>query len=159
MFSRCDFGVQDSGEFSSSDFDLGVWHCYAYSWVIRAQPNQHIRLKFVTFQLSDSQKIGHDYIEIYDGRNSRSTLLGTFTGVRRPFVIQSSGRFMFVKFRTSWRRYRLMKPLRSFKGVYTFNTTKGKFSRIYPLHAKSSEQIERNTGQVAVIFFFWRNSG
>jgi len=127
VFSRCDFDVQDSGEFSSSDFDLRVWYCRAYSWVIRAQPNQHIRLKFVTFQLSDSQTFGHDWFEIYDGHTSRSTSLATFTGARQPFIIQSSGRFMLVELMRLGGKYWWMKPLSSFKGVYTFNTTKGKF--------------------------------
>jgi len=62
-------------------------------------------------------------MQIYDGRNTTDTSLGVFTGARRPFTIQSSGRFMLVKRFTHiwWRGY-----LSNLKGVYTFKTTKDK---------------------------------
>ena len=138
VFSRrCDFYVQgSSGEFSSSEFESSE-DCRNSSWVITAPLNHTIRLKFETFQLSDSQEYGQNWIRIYDGLKTRDTLLGVFTGARRPFIIQSSGRFMLVKLtKQSWY------SLGNFKGVYTFNTTKGKFPIIYPLHTDSSKKIK-----------------
>ena len=124
MFSTCYFHVDgSSGESISSEFKL-PWYCYGTSsWVITAPLNHTIRLKFETFQLSDSQELGQNLIRIYDGRNATDTSLGVSTGARRPFTIQSSGRFMLVKLTKEkpWR-----KPLSNLKSVYTFNTTKGK---------------------------------
>ena len=122
MFCTCYFDVDgSSGESISSEFKSG--YCYTSSWVITAPLNHTIRLKFETFQLSDSQELGQNLIRIYDGRNATDTSLGVSTGARRPFTIQSSGRFMLVKLTKEkpWR-----KPLSNLKGVYTFNTTKGK---------------------------------
>ena len=121
MSSTCDFHVDgSSGESISSDFVS--WYCEP-SWVITAPLNHTIRLKFETFQLSDSQELGQNLIRIYDGRKATDTSLGVFTGARRPFTIQSSGRFMLVK---QTKENRWLKRLSNFKGVYTFNTTKGK---------------------------------
>jgi hypothetical protein len=148
----CDFDVPgSSGEFISSEFESSE-DCRTSSWVITAPLNHNIRLKFVTFQLSDMHiawlfgqhwivESYRYFIQIYDGRNTNNTLLGVFTGAIRPFVVQSSGHFMLVK---------LIKEgldlnfLSNFKGVYTFNTTKGKFSIIYLSHTNSSEQIKIN---------------
>ena len=121
MFSTCDFHVDgSSGQSISSDSR----YCDP-SWVITAPLNHTIRLKFETFQLSDSQELEQNLIRIYDGRKATNTSLGVFTGARRPFTIQSSGRFMLVK-QTTKNRYWWLEHPSNFKGVYTFNTTKGK---------------------------------
>ena len=122
MFSTCDFDVDgSSGE--SISFEFKPWCYYTSSWVITAPLNHTIRLKFETFQLSDSQELGQSLIRIYDGRKATDTSLGVFTGARRPFTIQSSGQFMLVKLtKAKW----WQKPLSNLKGVYTFSTTKGK---------------------------------
>ena len=123
MFSRrCYFDVDgSSGESISSDFKSG--YCGTSSWVITAPLNHIIRLTFETFQLSDSQEIGQNLIRIYDGRKKTDSSLGVFTGARRPFTIQSSGQFMLVRLKKEKQRLRSLSNL---KGVYTFNTTKGK---------------------------------
>ncbi len=126
----CDFDVQASGEFISCDSSK---YCKTSTWVITAPPRYNIRLKFAIFQLSDSSKYGQYWIHIYDGRNTNNTMLGTFTGTRRPFVIQSSGRFMLVKLTKQYKLY----PgscLCNFKGVYTFGTSKGKLLVIYLIY-------------------------
>ena len=125
MYSkRCDFYVKGStGEFSSSAFE-SFEYCHTSSWVITAPLNHTIRLKFETFQLSDSQVFGQNLIRIYDGRETTNTSLGVFTGARRPFIIQSSGRYMLVELTEGY--YWLEDILRNLKGVYTFNSSKGK---------------------------------
>ena len=120
MFSTCNVDGS-SGESISSEFKPE--YCHTSSWVITAPLNHTIRLTFERFQLSDSQKLGQNLIRIYDGRKTTDTSLGVFTGARRPFTIQSSGQFMLVKLtEEKW----WLKPLSNLKGVYTFNTTKGK---------------------------------
>jgi len=133
VFSKtCNFVVNgSSGESITSEFESSE-DCETSIWVITAPLNHNVRLQFATFQLSDFILRWHEwfeywihpYMQIYDGRNTTDTSLGVFTGARRPFTIQSSGRFMLVKLRFAklwWRRY-----LSNLKGVYTFNTTKDK---------------------------------
>ena len=128
MFSTCDFDVNgSSGESITSEFKLPR-DCNTSSWVITAPTNHNVRLQFVTFQLSDIRLSGrpgiHPYMQIYDGLNTTDISLGVFTGARRPFTIQSSGRFMLVKLIFANSFCKLF--LNNLKGVYTFNTTKGK---------------------------------
>ena len=132
MFSTCDFHVNgSSGESISSEFKSSE-DCKTSSWVITAPTNHNVRLQFETFQLSDMrlfQWFGtpwiHPYMQIYDARYpADDTSLGVFTGARRPFTVQSSGRFMLVKLifeKLWWKSY-----LKNLKGVYTFKTTQGK---------------------------------
>ena len=129
MLSTCDYHVNgSSGESISSEFNSSKY-CKNSSWVIMAPMNHNVRLQFETFQLSDLRLFRwiwiHPYMQIYDGRYpADDTSLGVFTGARRPFTIQSSGRFMLVRLICElwWKRY----FLNNLKGVYTFKTTKGK---------------------------------
>ena len=135
MFSTCDFNVNGSSAESISYEFKSPLDCYTSSWVITAPTNHNVRLQFETFQLSDMRLYRwwwiylfirriHPYMQIYDGRHTSDTSLGNFTGARRPFTIQSSGRFMLVKLifeELWWKGY-----LNNLKGVYTFKTTKGK---------------------------------
>ena len=166
MFSKtCHFVVNgSSGESISSEFESSE-DCENCIWVITAPLNHSVRLQFVTFQLSDLRlrprywipphllryftRWIHPCMQIYDGRNTTDTSLGVFTGARRPFTIQSSGRFMLVKLRFAklwWRRY-----LSNLKGVYTFKTTKGKL--VTYMH-NSPEQFKINMRNVARSIFF-----
>ena len=92
------------------------------SWVITTPVNHNIQLRFTTFQLSESQKFGTNRIQIYDGKKSEEPkLLGDLTGTRRPFTIQSSGRFMLVKLT---KKYAF--SLSNVQGVWSSSTTKSK---------------------------------
>ena len=123
---RCYLDVNgSSGQSISFEFKPHGYCYYAYSWVITSPLNHTIRLTFETFQLSDSQELGQNLIRIYDGRKTTDTSLGVFTGARRPFTIQSSGQFMLVKL-TNENWWLKLRDLSNLKGVYTFNTTKGK---------------------------------
>lgn len=62
-----------------------------------------------------------NHIGVYDGVGTNDTLLGTFTGIRDPFSIQTSGRFTLLKLTKKAKYY-----LCNFKGVLT-STTKGYF--------------------------------
>ena len=121
MFAiRCHFDLQGPSDFISSESSE---YCDTASWVITVPLYQNIRLQFETFQLSDLKESGPHRIHIYDGLYTNNTLLGVFTGVRRPFIIQSSGRYMLVKLTKELRS--TYSTLSNFKGVYTFGTAKG----------------------------------
>ena len=56
---------------------------------------------------------------MYDGNRKNDTVLGVFTGIRQPFLIQTSGRFMMLTLKTTYSYTPCI-----FKGAYY--TTKGK---------------------------------
>ena len=122
MYSTiCDFEVKNSGQLISSD---SLKTCEDATWVVTAPLKHNIKLKFTNFQLSDSRQFGQKQLQIYDGKNTNGTSLGAFTGTKRPFSIQSSGRFMLIKLTHKGRSSSLC----HFEGVSTFATAKGKLS-------------------------------
>ena len=60
-----------------------------------------MKLTFDRFELepSSESKCTADYVEVLDGSNSHSDSKGRFCGSSPPDDIQSSGRYMWVRFR------------------------------------------------------------
>lgn len=67
-------------------------------WLITAEYTNHITLLFSTFELEESPGCHYDYLEIYDGRNSNSPLLGKYCGMNQPGPLTSSSQSIFMKF-------------------------------------------------------------
>lgn len=67
-------------------------------WQIKAEDNYQISLRFETFDLEPHDSCAYDYVEIRDGDNLNSDLLGRFCGNRIPSQVLSSGSNMLVKF-------------------------------------------------------------
>jgi len=88
----CTFEFENSTGIITSDSARNYSVC---SWFITAPIHHNIRLEFTTFQLTNSQVLGQNWIEIFDGKSANR--LGVYVGTRRPFVVKSSGRFMLVK--------------------------------------------------------------
>ena len=53
-----------------------------------------VKVTFNDFQLDD------DVLEFYDGINTRSSLLGSYSATTHPEVIYSTGQYLYVKFVT-----------------------------------------------------------
>ena len=113
----CYFTVTGPSGLISSDLSQYYSYC---SWVITAPLNHSIKLRFTTFELSVDQRTQYR-IHVYDGRRTYTDLLGVFSGTRRPFTVQSSGRFMLV---TLIKRY-AASFVCNFEAVYTSSTAKG----------------------------------
>ena len=94
---------------------------YDCTWIIRAPSNHTIKLNFTIFNLRGyGVKTYRSEIEVYDGKSKNDTLLGIFSGSRRPFIVQTSGQFMMVTFK----RYRA-EAFFNFKAVYSSSSIKG----------------------------------
>ena len=119
MYSTpCAFQVGNSSGIISSN-STGMYNdC---SWIITAPFNHNIRLEFNVFQLTDSVVLEQNRILVYDGISTNDTLLGAFTGTRRPFIIESCGRFMTVMLIKQENQSSSF----SFKAVYTMVAAKG----------------------------------
>ena len=88
----CLFSVSGSSGFISSS---GVnYYDLTCTWIITVPSNHTVKLKFTIFYLSNDPSDGQAKIQVHDGKGKSDTVLGTFTGEREPFIIQTSGRFM-----------------------------------------------------------------
>ncbi|XP_078355547.1 uncharacterized protein LOC144640220 [Oculina patagonica] len=93
------------------------------SCVIKALPGNHIRSKFVIFNLANN----HDRLYVYDGNSTHlNTLLGSFTGTKQSFTVQSSGPLMTIQLKRDFRSRTI------FKASYNYSTTKERPKIIVP---------------------------
>jgi hypothetical protein len=67
--------------------------------IFPASSNNAIKADFIEFDIEDEPSCGYDYLMIYDGPNTSSTLLGTYCGTNTPGQVtssHSSGALTFV---------------------------------------------------------------
>ena len=93
---------------------------YDCTWIITAPSNHTVKLTFTIFNLFDYLTIYRSEIKVFDGKSKNDTLLGIFSGSRRPFIVQTSGQFMMVTFK----RYTEFAYF-NFKGVCSSTSIKG----------------------------------
>ncbi|XP_059839979.1 CUB and sushi domain-containing protein 3 [Hypanus sabinus] len=65
-------------------------------WVIEAEPGHSIKITFERFQT----EVNYDVLEIHDGPNLLSPLLGSFNGTQVPQFLFSSTNFLYLLFTT-----------------------------------------------------------
>ncbi|XP_069787318.1 cubilin [Narcine bancroftii] len=96
------FLTESSGSFSSSEVDLDQLYEKSFDclWYISAPVNKIIHATFTVLLLENATNgiCNFDYINIYDGDNINSPLVGTYCGSRLPPPIASSSNFLTVRF-------------------------------------------------------------
>ena len=87
------------------------------SQLITAPLNHKIVLNFIAFNLAS----GSSRVEVFDGKDKNQRLLGNYTGTKPSFIVQSTGRHMFLVVVDT-------NPLviSNFTAVYNYTATKGK---------------------------------
>uniref|UniRef100_A0A8C7ZCR0 CUB and Sushi multiple domains 3b n=1 Tax=Oryzias sinensis TaxID=183150 RepID=A0A8C7ZCR0_9TELE len=65
-------------------------------WVIEAEPGRSIKVTFDRFQT----ELGYDFLEIHDGPNLLSPLIGSFNGTQVPQFLFSTSNFLYLLFTT-----------------------------------------------------------
>uniref|UniRef100_A0A3B3DJN6 CUB and Sushi multiple domains 3b n=1 Tax=Oryzias melastigma TaxID=30732 RepID=A0A3B3DJN6_ORYME len=65
-------------------------------WVIEAEPGRSIKITFDRFQT----ELGYDFLEIHDGPNLLSPLIGSFNGTQVPQFLFSTSNFLYLLFTT-----------------------------------------------------------
>ena len=93
---------------------------YNCTWIITAPSNHTVKLTFTIFNLVDYLTIYRSEIKVFDGKSKNDTLLGIFSGSRRPFIVQTSGQFMVLTF-TRYHEFAYF----IFEGVYSSTSIKG----------------------------------
>ena len=115
----CFYDVGSSNGVISSSFTKN-YSMYNCTWIITAPSNHTVKLTFTIFNLFDYWTIYRSEIKVFDGKSKNDTLLGIFSGSRRPFIVQTSGQFMMLTFK----RYHEF-AFFNFQGVYSSTSTKG----------------------------------
>ena len=116
----CFYDVGSSNGVISSSVNKN-YSMYDCTWIITAPSNHTVKLKFTIFNLLDLYpRIYRSEIKVFDGKRKNDTLLGIFSGSRRPFIVQTSGQFMMLTFK----RYHEL-ALFNFKGVCSSTSIKG----------------------------------
>lgn len=67
-------------------------------WKITVPDNYQVALKFQSFEVENHDNCVYDYLEVRDGHEPNSQLLGKFCGYRMPDDLRSSSNRMLVKF-------------------------------------------------------------
>ena len=110
-----DVGSSNGVISSSANKNYSMYDC---TWIITAPSNHTVKLTFTIFNLLDYWT--RCEIKVFDGKSKNDTLLGIFSGSRRPFIVQTSGQFMMLTFK----RYH-ESAFFNFKGVYFSTSIKG----------------------------------
>ncbi|GFV68270.1 bone morphogenetic protein 1 homolog [Trichonephila clavipes] len=90
--------VQEKGILHSPNYPEDYWSNKECTWRITVPENHQVALKFQSFEIENHDNCVYDYLEIRDGHESTSPLLGRFCGYKNPDDIRSTGNKMTVKF-------------------------------------------------------------
>lgn len=91
--TSCAFNITGSSGFITSH---SVGNHKKCTWLITTARDHKIKLQFTTFQWYSFWSTQQNEIHVYDGKTVNATLVGVYAGTRRPFIVQSSGRFMLI---------------------------------------------------------------
>ena len=130
-----DVGSSNGVISSSATKNYSMYDC---TWIITAPSNHTVKLTFTIFNLLDYWT--RCEIKVFDGKSKNDTLLGIFSGSRRPFIVQTSGQFMMVNFKRYHER-----TFFNFKGVYSSSSTRGE---LYVPKKKIEKFSEENSRRV-----------
>ncbi|XP_017774281.1 PREDICTED: tolloid-like protein 1 [Nicrophorus vespilloides] len=67
-------------------------------WTLTVPENYQVALKFQSFEVENHDNCVYDYVEVRDGLNMESPLLGVFCGYKLPPDIRSTSNHLLVKF-------------------------------------------------------------
>ena len=111
------------------------------SWLITTASDHNIRLRFTTFQFSYLPSYWvQAFMFVYNGKTTKDSLTGVFTGTRKPFTVHSSGRFMLVKVHADNYQY----ATRNFKATYTSTTGIGKLHSLILIQVYLEHRLVKN---------------
>uniref|UniRef100_A0A8C3V0R2 Metalloendopeptidase n=1 Tax=Catharus ustulatus TaxID=91951 RepID=A0A8C3V0R2_CATUS len=68
------------------------------TWDISATPGHRVKVTFNEFEIEQHQECAYDHLEMYDGPNSKSPILGRFCGSKKPDPVVASTNKMFLRF-------------------------------------------------------------
>ena len=67
-------------------------------WRLSVPQDYQVALKFQSFEIENHDNCVYDYVEVRDGHNPDSPLIGVFCGYKGPGDLRSTGNKLLVKF-------------------------------------------------------------
>ncbi|KAK0420415.1 hypothetical protein QR680_014670 [Steinernema hermaphroditum] len=93
----CAFQLNDpSGVITSPNFPDEYSNFKRCQWHFVTTPGHRLALTFDEFVLEEDRSCSYDRVEVFDGGDSRSAVLGAFCGLRRPPKLVSTSNELFV---------------------------------------------------------------
>ncbi|XP_075790641.1 tolloid-like protein 2 isoform X4 [Pelodiscus sinensis] len=68
------------------------------TWNVSATPGHRVKITFSEFEIEQHQECAYDHLEMYDGPNGKSPILGRFCGSKKPDPVVASANKMFLRF-------------------------------------------------------------
>nr|CAD7261777.1 unnamed protein product [Timema shepardi] len=91
-----------AGSFSSPNHPDTYRENMECEWKIQLPVGERIQLTFLAFSLEDSNTCKFDFVEVRDGDNIDSPLIGRYCGSQLPPIAMSTSNNLVVKFRSDW---------------------------------------------------------
>ena len=88
----------EQGQLESPNFPEDYQPNKECVWRITVPEGYQVALKFQSFEIENHDNCVYDYIEIRDGPDAQSALIGTYCGYKMPEDIKSTTSQLYVKF-------------------------------------------------------------
>ena len=93
-------GYNQNGQIKSPGYPNNYGNNENCQWLIQAPLAQKVLINFTAFELEDGYLCHYDSVTIFDGRNTSSPLLSKNCGSGLPTPVNSSGRYMYMQFKS-----------------------------------------------------------
>lgn len=90
--------LEDTGHLESPNYPDGYQSSKECVWKLSVPQNFQVALKFQSFEIENHDNCVYDYVEVRDGHNADSPLIGVYCGYKIPPDIKSTGNKLLVKF-------------------------------------------------------------
>uniref|UniRef100_A0A8D2IQV5 Cubilin n=1 Tax=Varanus komodoensis TaxID=61221 RepID=A0A8D2IQV5_VARKO len=97
----CGGTLSGNGVIRSPYYTRALSHGKICEWIISQSEGHVVILNFTDFWIHSTTTCNLDYVEIRDGNNMNSPVLGKYCGGVVPSIVQSTRNFLYVKFRAS----------------------------------------------------------
>ena len=91
----------ERGRITSPGWPRNYYSNKNYFWRITAPQGRRIEVTFNEFEIESEGNCAKDYLKIFDSSSAGDSLLGTYCGGASPGSFKSSGRFLFINFRSN----------------------------------------------------------
>ena len=120
----------EEGTISSPDYPSNYGIKKNYYWRVEVPEGKRIEVNFDGMDIEYHQGCEKDFLKVYDGSSSGEALLRTYCGKAEPEKFKSSGRYLYLHFRSdddrtrkgfqlSWKAFDVVTP-EGINGLYYF---------------------------------------
>lgn len=93
-----DVELDGTGHLESPNYPEEYQSSKECAWKLSVPQDYQVALKFQSFEIENHDNCVYDYVEVRDGHNNDSPLIGVYCGYKIPPDIKSTGNKLLVKF-------------------------------------------------------------